>query len=86
MSLAAQVLGVVLPNPDAGAQMFELFRRAGLSEPSVSCELPVDGGESSPFYEWCVRQLCAACCLTAKGLASIPGETWRIWRSEFVKA
>jgi len=57
MALAAQVMGAVLPNPDAGARMFELFQRANLPEPSVSCELPVDGGESSPFYEWCAAAL-----------------------------
>jgi SAM-dependent methyltransferase len=57
MGLAAQALGAVLPNPDAGARLFELFRLADLSEPTVSCELPVAGGASSLFYEWCAEAL-----------------------------
>jgi SAM-dependent methyltransferase len=42
----------VAPHHDAGGRLIELFSRAGLPQPTLSCDRPVGGGEDSPLYAW----------------------------------
>jgi ubiquinone/menaquinone biosynthesis C-methylase UbiE len=40
----------VAPHCDAGGRLIEHFSRAGLPQPTLSCESLVGGGKDSPFY------------------------------------
>jgi SAM-dependent methyltransferase len=40
------------PHHDAGGRLIEHFSRAGLPQPTLSCESPVSGGKDSPFFAW----------------------------------
>jgi 2-polyprenyl-3-methyl-5-hydroxy-6-metoxy-1,4-benzoquinol methylase len=47
----------VAPHCDAGGRLIEHFARAGLPEPTISCECPAGGGEDSPLYSWIASTL-----------------------------
>jgi FkbM family methyltransferase len=47
----------VLPHYDAGARLIEHFHRAGLGQPTVFCEMPVEGGPDSLAYAWAAETL-----------------------------
>jgi ubiquinone/menaquinone biosynthesis C-methylase UbiE len=46
-----------LPHYDASGRLIEHFFRAGLPHPTLFCEIPVGGGEDSPFYAWMTETL-----------------------------
>jgi 2-polyprenyl-3-methyl-5-hydroxy-6-metoxy-1,4-benzoquinol methylase len=47
----------VAPHCDAGGRLIEHFARAGLPEPTLSCECLAGGGEDSPLYSWVASTL-----------------------------
>jgi SAM-dependent methyltransferase len=50
----------VLPHPDTAGRLIEHFHRAGLGQPTVSCEAPVAGGTDSVAYAWVAETLRSA--------------------------
>ena len=51
-SWIAAGLRSVMVHPDAGGRMIAHFHEAGLKQPTMLCEIPVDGGPDSPIYAW----------------------------------
>jgi SAM-dependent methyltransferase len=47
----------VAPHCDAGGRLFEIFDRAGLPGPTVTCECLVGGGADSLLYGWIAATL-----------------------------
>jgi SAM-dependent methyltransferase len=45
-------LSSVMVHPDAGGRLIAHFHDAGLKQPKMLCEIPVDGGLDSPIYAW----------------------------------
>ena len=41
-----------MPNHDVALRLTETFCEAGLEPPRIFCDVVVDGGPASPFYEW----------------------------------
>ena len=41
-----------MPNHDVALRLVETFVEAGLERPHIFCDVAVDGGAQSPFYEW----------------------------------
>ncbi len=50
--LVQTAMRVALKHPNVGAHLVEHFDDAGLGRPTLLCEVPVDGGPASPFYDW----------------------------------
>jgi hypothetical protein len=52
VSWVISALRSVMAHPDAAGRLRAHFHDAGLGEPALFSEIPVDGGRSSPFYAW----------------------------------
>jgi SAM-dependent methyltransferase len=52
-----QAFQAVAPHCDVGGRLFQVFARAGLPPPTVTCECIVGGGPDSPLYGWIASTL-----------------------------
>jgi 2-polyprenyl-3-methyl-5-hydroxy-6-metoxy-1,4-benzoquinol methylase len=49
---SCMALRSAIAHPDAAGRMMAHFHDAGLAQPVMFSDIPVDGGRSSPFYAW----------------------------------
>jgi len=52
MALVEAAFRDAVARPEVGEQMLKVFLNADLPPPNLFCEIPLSGGEGSPFYDW----------------------------------